>query len=266
MNLINKIKNNKKYKFAIAVIVLIAVVICFIIGWSIIKNPRYVTITKKYNQAVNEYNSTLDKYNKITATSSVENIKGCKAPAKKLSLSSEKKEDIKKSLENGNSVKKIKKDTDTINTWIGNLKNSIEIAEQVKKPTVDWVKSKLSIIDKINTIETVTDSNVITKHLGENSNCSGIVYFSIKDIEEDSVEGKTIVEKGTDVGGCIEIYNNLHSAKDRCEYLGEFDGTYLYTGSYALIGTTVVRTSYRLEEKQQLELTNLIFEQMSNLE
>ena len=34
------------------------------------------------------------------------------------------------------------------------------------------------------------------------------------------------------------------------------DGTLLYSGSYAIIGTMVIRTSYKLSDNQQVKLTN----------
>ncbi len=41
---------------------------------------------------------------------------------------------------------------------------------------------------------------------------------------------------------------------------------WLYIMDYPIISTSVVRSSYILEEEQQLDLTNLIFEQLSTLE
>lgn len=43
-----------------------------------------------------------------------------------------------------------------------------------------------------------------------------------------------------------------------CDYLGSFDETILYTGSYAMVGTMVVRTSYLLTGGVQYALTDEI--------
>lgn len=75
------------------------------------------------------------------------------------------------------------------------------------------------------------------------------VYFSVKQISTDAVSGSDIVEKGTDGGGAIEVYANVEDAKNRCDYLKQFDNTLLYSGAYALIGTMVIRTSYLLSNE-----------------
>ena len=54
----------------------------------------------------------------------------------------------------------------------------------------------------------------------------------------------------------MEVYPTVQDAEARCEYLAGFDGTVLYSGSYAIVGTTVIRTSYKLTNEQQIELTN----------
>ena len=87
----------------------------------------------------------------------------------------------------------------------------------------------------------------------------------IKRIDSDSVEGDTIVDKGTDVGGAIEVYKSVKDAEARCEYLSGFDNTLLYSGSYAIIGTMVIRTSYRLDGESQLELTTEITKAFTKL-
>ena len=151
---VKKIKLNKKKIYICGAVVVIFT--CIFAGCTIIKDLNYISITEKYNKAVKEYNSTLKEYDMKTLESSVENIEDCKAPASKLAVVSEKIEDIKKSFDNGNSVEQIKKDTETIENWTYNLKSSIKIAEQVKKPSVNWIKDKLSKIKKVNCIENVS--------------------------------------------------------------------------------------------------------------
>ena len=69
---------------------------------------------------------------------------------------------------------------------------------------------------------------------------------------------------GKDGGGCIEVYKNIHDAKTRCDYLKSFDGSILPTGSYSLIGTMIVRTSYQLDDASQYNLTDEIFSSLTN--
>ena len=63
----------------------------------------------------------------------------------------------------------------------------------------------------------------------------------------------------------MEIYNTLEEARARCEYLSGFDGTILYSGSYAILGTMVIRTSYKLTNEQQLAFTRMITEKLTAL-
>lgn len=101
--------------------------------------------------------------------------------------------------------------------------------------------------------------------LGKDGGYTACLYFTISDIDSDSVEGDTIVDKGTDVGGAIEVYKSVKDAEARCEYLSGFDNTLLYSGSYAIIGTMVIRTSYRLDGESQLELTTEITKAFTKL-
>ena len=71
------------------------------------------------------------------------------------------------------------------------------------------------------------------------------------------------MEKGTDAGGAIEVYATAEEAQARCEYLSGFDGTILYSGSYAIVGTMVIRTSYKLDNNQQMALTRSITRELT---
>ena len=55
----------------------------------------------------------------------------------------------------------------------------------------------------------------------------------------------------------------LDDAQARVDYLAGFDGTILYSGSYAIVGTTVVRTSHKFTDEQQLLLTHDITKVMT---
>ena len=91
----------------------------------------------------------------------------------------------------------------------------------------------------------------------------GCLYFTTILIDENSIPGKSIVDKGTDAGGAVELYSSLEDAKKRCEYLASFDGTILSTGSYVLIGTMVIRTSFELDDNEQYQLTDSIIKAMT---
>ena len=106
-------------------------------------------------------------------------------------------------------------------------------------------------------------SLLVGRILGKEGSYISCVYFTITKINSNEVPGDTIVEKGTDAGGAVEIYATLREAEERCEYLAGFDGTVLYSGSNAIVGTMAIRTSYILTNEEQFELTNSITEAMT---
>ena len=88
---------------------------------------------------------------------------------------------------------------------------------------------------------------------------TGIHPVSIRKYETNKmIPGNDVIEKGTDAGGSVEIYATVEDAENRCNYLSQFDETILYTGSYAVIGTMVIRTSYLLDFDDQVRVTSEI--------
>lgn len=262
----NNCENGKRKKFPIFMVIGIVLIITAAVVIFLDINSDVVRATKKYNKAVSQYNDTLDKYNESTSKSSVENLKDCAAPADKLDMVSERREDIKNSIESGNSVTSIKKDTKTINNWIDNLNNAILVSEQLYKPECEWVQKKIESVEQVNDSGIVVTQEDIVKYMGQDSGCIGIVYFGLDIIDANTVNGDNIISKGTDAGGSVEIFDSLEAARNRCEYLGQFDNTYLYSGSYALVGTMVIRISYKLDSEKQLEITSKLCEQMSRID
>ena len=78
--------------------------------------------------------------------------------------------------------------------------------------------------------------------------------------------GDTIIDKGTDGGGAIEVYANVEDAESRNEYLAGFDGGVLASGSHIVVGTCVVRTSDELAASKQKELEAAVIEALTKLE
>ena len=101
--------------------------------------------------------------------------------------------------------------------------------------------------------------------LGKKDGYDCCVYFTVNSFDADSVPGADIIAKGTDGGGAVEVYPTLENAKARCDYLSKYDNTLLYSGSYVLVGTMVVRTSYKLSNQEQIDLTNAIINSFTEL-
>lgn len=87
----------------------------------------------------------------------------------------------------------------------------------------------------------------------------------MSEIDQEKIPGNSIVDKGTDCGGSIEIYESRKNAEERCSYLSEFENTILYSGSYAIVGTMVIRTSYLLNGNEQLKLTDEITKKLTEI-
>ena len=111
-------------------------------------------------------------------------------------------------------------------------------------------------MERLNTVESITGTQAVTETLnpdgllGKEGGCSSCIYFAIAAARPNEVHGNSIAEKGTDAGGAVEVYPSLVDAEARVEYLAGFDGTVLYSGSYAIVGTMVIRTSYKLSNEQ----------------
>jgi hypothetical protein len=213
---------------------------------------------KKYNEAAAEFNDLVDEYNTTASQTSLANIAGVPTEIAKINIE---KEDIWEGFTvvfGKNSIKKIKADTDTIYDFVDQLEYSYQIIEQITSPTGEWVESRLKLVEGITGTQAVTKDNNPDGLLGKEGGYSACIYFTVDKIDAETIKGNDIVGKGTDAGGAIEIYSSLADAEARCEYLAGFDGTILYSGSYAIIGTVVIRTSYILSNEEQFELTDKI--------
>ncbi|MGZ1101252.1 hypothetical protein ACXOYN_05935 [Streptococcus thermophilus] len=78
------------------------------------------------------------------------------------------------------------------------------------------------------------------------------------------VAGADLVAKGTDAGGCVEVYKTAEDAKKRNDYLSAFDGlpTVINPGSHYVYGTVVIRVAASLTASQQNALTQKIYEKL----
>ena len=221
--------------------------------------------TNAYNKAVDEYNEMSTRYDEALKKVCVDNIEGISATAGRLEKESVELADVIQTVLGGNTANKIENDTATIYKLIDSMEDDLKVVAQIENPSEKWVTERLKTVSKIKEVEAVSEDNDPNMMLGNDGGYTACLYFTISDIDSDSVEGDTIVDKGTDVGGAIEVYKSVKDAEARCEYLSGFDNTLLYSGSYAIIGTMVIRTSYRLDGESQLELTTEITKAFTKL-
>ena len=203
------------------------------------------------------YNAIVDKFYNAAENCMLDNIEDLYIP-EKLIIVSEDKKDVNKSFDEGNTIKKVKADIVTINAMTKELEANIQIVEQIKEPTEQWIVERLGKVEGITEIGSVTVETDINAMLGKEGGYTSCTYFGVDVIDSSAINGEDIVAKGTDAGGAIEVYANVADAEARCDYLEEYTGTLLYSGSYAIVGTMVIRTSYKLTDAEQFELTNKI--------
>lgn len=217
-----------------------------------------VEATQVYNKAVEQFNLQVDKYNEAVSLICIDNIANMPNKLEMLSLESESYENNAAIIKGGNNKEKITADTESIYDMTTQVEAMVKIAQQINEPDGDWVSERLSGVEGVEGCQQITETLNPDGLLGKEGGYSACVYFSHSSINQDGVPGNSIVDKGTDAGGAVEIYSTLADAEVRVEYLAGFDQTILYSGSYAIVGTMVIRTSYKLSDEQQLMLTDAI--------
>lgn len=262
----NSGKENKKRLWGIVCIVCILVVVGSIGGLFVSVVIPAQNVTKKYNIAVEEYNKVAEEYNQIAVKTSLVNIDGLYTKAENLSYVSESYLAVIKSLISGNNKEKILKDVVTLEKMTDVLAKSLKVVEQITVPDESWIIERLQSVDGIKKIEAITEDNDPNGMLNQEDGYVSCIYFSYDKVDDSSVPGESVVDKGTDCGGAIEIYGTLKEAENRVGYLQGFDDTILYSGSYAIVGTTVIRTSYLLSDKEQYDLTDTVTQALTKTE
>lgn len=145
------------------------------------------------------------------------------------------------------------------------LEDSIAIYKQITNPSEDFVKEKLNTIEQITDMATVTEDNDPNGNLNKAGGYTSTVYFSVSLIDQSSVYGDDLIDKGTQAGGSIEVYASVEDAEKRNTYLASFDGSILASGSHIVLGTIVIRTSDDLTASQQKTLEKQIIESFTAL-
>lgn len=239
----------KKYINRKKIIMGVAIIMIMLAGTKVIYTNH---VLSKYNEKVDQYNKVLEDYNNVS-----EDIKSHDpAVAEKKYLS----------FENVISCEDIKEETDALEYVKNEMNSEIEISDQINNPTVKWVDSALEKVEGITGTQAVTKSDNPDGLLDKEHGYTGCLYFTVKDIDPSKVKGKTIVDKGTDAGGAIEIYATREDAEARDEYLTDFDkDPVLDSGSHTVLGKMVIRTSYKLDGEKQMKLNKAIIDQLTVL-
>lgn len=145
---------------------------------------------------------------------------------------------------------------------MANYEKSVIQLKQITNPSNSFVEERLREIDTVTEVQSATENHDPNGHLNKQDGYTASVYFSDNQVTE-SVEGVDIVDKGTDVGGNVEVYRSKEDAEKRNTYLSAFDGNgILNPGSHYVYGTIVIRTSRHLTASQQTGLTEKIYQKL----
>ena len=212
-----------------------------------------------YDTAIKRYEIMSESYDKLLKTTSIDYIEGIPEKADTIH-----KMDIKPDSAEFE-IETMLKEMDQLSKKTETLSGYYSVVTQITNPSEQWVIEKLKSVQQITDEMAVNKQNDPNNLLGKKGGYSACVYFTLESIDPKSVSGNSIIDKGTDAGGAIEVYPDLESAKNRCKYLSQFDNTLLYTGSYVIVGTMVVRTSYKLSDDEQVSVTSDIIKEFTAL-
>lgn len=223
-------------------------------------------LDKEINNAQNTIDSKKKPLDEKTLTDLQVSISEAKESTRKIPEVSNKIEEVKKETKNlkepldySNQIKDLQDKTLIVN-------NSFKQLEQVTNPNKDFIILKLKQISNIEEISPVTEENDPNGNLNKAGGYTATVYFSNKNVDKDKVFGSSLIEKGTDAGGSIEVYPTAEDAVKRNDYLTGFDGGALSSGSHTVLGTIVIRTSDKLTATQQKELETDLIKVLTSLE
>ena len=146
------------------------------------------------------------------------------------------------------------------------LDKSIKQYVLVNNPKESYIIECLGKVTNVVSISAVNEGNDPNGNLNKVGGYTAQVYFSSDLVNQNSVSGTTVIEKGTRCGGSIEVYSTLEDVKKRNEYLAKYDGGILASGSHMVIGTCLVRLSDKLTASQQTEMEKNIIKILTYVE
>lgn len=143
--------------------------------------------------------------------------------------------------------------------------DSIKQLKQVTAPTESFVIERIQVVEGVTGVSAVTEDNDPNGNLGKQGGYTAQIFFSYSLVNQADVIGNSIIDKGTDCGGSIEVYNAVEEAENRNSYLASLDGGMFASGSHKVVGTTLVRTSDKLTASQQKELEETLINSLIEL-
>lgn len=265
----------KKKKTLLGLIAAIAIIVIGICVWYFqVKKPHDLAETKfnaavkeveakntELTSAMNDAQKILDKkeavYDNTTKEAFITTLSDAKAAQRKIPDLPKKTADINAETKKLSEPLDYSSVINAISEKQTAYQNSVLQMKQITNPNEDFIIQRLKGIPNISGYQAVTEDHDPNGNLNKQGGYTSTVYFSTPLIDQSSVYGNDIVDKGTECGGAIEVYASEEDAEKRDSYLARFDGAgMLNSGSHKVLGTIVIRTSTKLTATQQNEFTD----------
>ena len=275
----------KKKKTLLGLIAAIAIIVIGICVWYFqVKKPHDLAETKfnaavkevkakntELTSAMNDAQKMLDKkeavYDNTTKEAFITTLSDAKAAQRKIPDLPKKTADINAETKKLSEPLDYSSVINAISEKQTAYQNSVLQMKRITNPNEDFVIQHLKGIPNISGYQAVTEDHDPNGNLNKQGGYTSTVYFSTPLIDQSSVYGNDIVDKGTECGGAIEVYASEEDAEKRDSYLASFDGAgMLNSGSHKVLGTIVIRTSTKLTATQQNEFTNNITNKLLELQ
>ena len=275
----------KKKKTLPGLIAAIAIIVIGICVWYFqVKKPHDLAETKfnatvkeveakntELTSAMNDAQKILDKkeavYDNTTKEAFITALSDAKAAQRKIPDLPKKTADINAETKKLSEPLDYSSVINAISEKQTAYQNSVLQMKQITNPNEDFVIQRLKGIPNISGYQAVTEDHDPNGNLNKQGGYTSTVYFSTPLIDQSSVYGNDIVDKGTECGGAIEVYASEEDAEKRDSYLASFDGAgMLNSGSHKVLGTIVIRTSTKLTATRQNEFTNNITNKLLELQ
>ena len=275
----------KKKKTLLGLIAAIAIIVIGICVWYFqVKKPHDLAETKfnaavkeveakntELTSAMNDAQKILDKkeavYDNTTKEAFITALSDAKAAQRKIPDLPKKTADINAETKKLSEPLDYSSVINAISEKQTAYQNSVLQMKQITNPNEDFVIQRLKGIPNISGYQAVTEDHDPNGNLNKQGGYTSTVYFSTPLIDQSSVYGNDIVDKGTECGGAIEVYASEEDAEKRDSYLASFDGAgMLNSGSHKVLGTIVIRTSTKLTATQQNEFTYNITNKLLELQ
>ena len=238
------------------------------------KAVSYVTEKNtELDKSIEKINNLIDKSEKVIDENVITNAKEAtkKAGAAKRVIGKKPKtteklieetKKLEKPLDYSTELKELEEAYSTYDT-------SIKQYKQLTNPSEEFIIQRLKTIDDVVDVRAVTEDHDPNGQLHKPGGYTSTVYFESKTVDQSKLsylDTNDLIEKGTDAGGAIEVYETEELAIKRRDYLATYDGTIFSNGSHTVVGTCLVRTSNKLSASKQKELENKVIEALTKLD